>query len=225
MGKQMLFIHWKTVRWALAPLVVASFALPLLSVRGMGGGDPVEVDTVSSLMGTATVWLPFFPVLAAAVGVILGLSAWHWDHRYNHVYALSLPISRARYATVKFGAGALLALLPAAGLMAGSLLAMIAVDIPEGLRAYPLQLAARFFIAIVTLYAVLFALAAGTVRTTVIVLSVVCGLPILALLGATYLRDALPLLDGIDVGYWITRTIEDFGPVRIFLGNWALIDV
>src|SRR5688572_432645 len=149
MARQLLFLHWKTVRWALVPFMVAAFALPLLSVQGMGlGGNVFQQDTVMALVGNADQWLVFFPILAAALGLVLGMSAWQLDHRYNHVYALSLPISRARYVTTKFGAGALLALVPAAALLAGSLVAMVAADIPEGLRAYPLQLTGRFLFAV-----------------------------------------------------------------------------
>lgn len=224
MGKQLLFLHWKAVRWALVPFMVAAFALPLLSVQEMGG-DPFAVSTVRSMLGNTAQWLPFFPILATAIGLVLGMTAWHWDHRHNHVYALSLPISRARYATLKFGAGALLALLPVAALLAGSLIATMAVDIPEGLRAYPLQLSGRFFFAVLTLYAILFATAAGTVRTTAILLAVGWGVPILTLLGVAYFGDTFPVLQGIDVGRWVTRALEDFGPFRILIGNWALIDV
>jgi hypothetical protein len=225
MGKQLLFIHWKAVRWALATFVVAAFALPLLSVQEIGGDAATASGTVRSILGNASEWLPLFPVLAASIGLVLGMSAWHWDHRYNHVYALSLPISRTRYVSLKFGAGALLTLLPAVGLLLGSLVAIASVEIPDGLRAYPLQLTGRFLFAALTLYALLFALAAGTVRTTAIVLVVVWGLPMLALLAAGYLGDAFPALQSIDPGYWMVRVLEDFGPFRILVGNWALIDV
>jgi hypothetical protein len=224
MARQLLFLHWKTVRWALVPFMVASFALPLLSVQGMGG-NPFEPNMVRTLLGDTADWLLFFPMLASAIGLVLGMSAWHWDHRHNHVYALSLPISRARYVTLKFGAGAVLTLLPVAALLAGSLIATVAVNIPEGLRAYPLQLSGRFLFAVLTLYAILFAASAGTVRTTAIVLAVVFGVPLLTLLSMSYLGEAFPALQAIDVGRWVLIAIEDLGPFRILIGNWALIDV
>ena len=121
MYRPMLYLHWKQVRWGLLPFAFAAYALPLLAVQGLGTAPGMEATTLEAyrIVGGFQVWLPVFPLLAAAVGMTLALSAWNWDHQLKHVYALSLPISRWRYAALKMGAGATLALVPTAALWFG----------------------------------------------------------------------------------------------------------
>jgi hypothetical protein len=220
MTLQTLYVHWKAVRLGLVPATLAAFGLPLLVAQGLPHAELVRSTTPTSdaLAGTVY-WTAFFPVLAALLGALLALSAWNWDHRGSHVYALSLPISRGRYALLKFSAGALLALLPLAGILMGSVLAIVASDVPDGLHAYPLPLAGRFLTSTLVAYAVVFALAAGTIRTTVIVLSVLIAVPTILSMG-----QLRPYLGDASVSFWITQALR-FGPFRIFYGNWALFDV
>jgi hypothetical protein len=225
MALQMLYVHWKAVRWGLLPFVVAAFGLPLLSVQGLGLVLPIANSTTASMMlvGAAT-WQPLFPMLAGVVGSLLALSAWNWDHKVGHVYALSLPISRERYAILKFGAGAVLALIPVAALLAGSLVAALSLELPSGLHAYPLALTGRFLFGTLVVYACFFALASGTIRTTMIALSVIFGLPLAAVFAIDLLSGVYPALATVDVG----RTMEQAllrGPFRVFYGDWMLIDV
>jgi hypothetical protein len=220
MTLQTLYVHWKAARLGLLPATLAGFGLPLLVAQGLPHAELVlsATRTSDALAGTVY-WTAFFPVLAALVGALLALSAWSWDHRGNHVYALSLPISRARYALLKFSAGALLALLPLVGVLTGSVLAIAAAHVPDGLHAYPLQLAGRFLTSTLIAYAVVFALAAGTIRTTVVVLTILIALPILLSMG-----QLRPYLGDASVSFWITQALH-YGPFRIFFGNWALFDV
>lgn len=228
MYQPMLYLHWKQVRYGLIPFVLAAYALPLLAVQGFGGGfDPTAIaaGAYRSAVGF-NYWLPFFPALAAATGATLALSAWNWDHQLKHVYALSLPVSRWRYAMLKMGAGAVLALIPTAAFGLGCAVAVLSVDLPMGLHAYPLELTLRFFLGTLLAYSALFALAAGTVRTTGILLSVV----VVGVLVSGPLTEALanvnPYWEGVHVMEWaMTRLIEAPGPLQIFTGNWSLIDV
>jgi len=227
MYQPMLFLHWKQIKVALIPLIMAAFGLPLLSVQGLGGTDPAlqSVAAYSYLMYIQT-WLPAFPLLAGAIGITLALSSWNWDHQLHHVYALSLPIPRWRYATLKMGAGLVLALLPAAGFWAGAHLAAASVTLPVGLNAYPDALALRFTLAVLVSYAAFFALAAGTVRTTMIL---VTGLIALLLVGGsltTYLADNFDVFRDTNMVQVLVEALSSrHGPLEVFSGSWMLFDV
>ena len=228
MYQPMLFAHWKQVRHVLLPFVVASFALPLLAVQSMGtppGAGTVPVE-VYQYVWPSQVWLPLFPVLAGAIGVLLALTAWNWDHKLGHVYALSLPVARWEYVLLKMGAGMVLALVPAVALWIGAQVAAASVSLPPGLNAYPNQLALRFFASTLLLYAFFFALGAGTVKTTVWVLTAFFG----ALVAAELLGDVAVLyfsdLQGVSFLELATDwLVEAGGPFEVFVGNWTLIDV
>jgi hypothetical protein len=226
MAMQMLFMHWKAIRFGMIPFVIAAFAIPLLLLQELGG--PLEysyAQTASLALYAQQNWVAFLPVLAGSVGVVLGLSAWHWDHKLNHIYSLSLPVSRARYALMKFGAGVIIALVPTTALLAGSFVAVNAYPIPTGLQGYPIQLAGHFLFATLVIYSLIFSMASGTVRTTVILGCLLVGVPIVSSIGLQYLAAVDPSFRSFDLGYWLQRSLDDFGPFRILMGNWKLIDV
>lgn len=225
MYQPILFVHWKQVRLALLPFILCSFGLPLLSVQGLGGGLAEPWDAYRAL-NAAELWLPLYPVLAAAIGTTLALSAWNWDHQLKHVYALSLPLHRWQYVLLKMGGGMALALAPAFAFWAGAHLAVAFVSLPPGLNTYPNELALRFFLAIVVSYAILFAAGAGTARTTIIILT---GFVVL-LFTLGMINDLavgmFPELEHLDLGTWVlTGMVESPGPFSVFTGNWSLIDV
>ncbi|MEM7414207.1 MAG: hypothetical protein AAF389_01850 [Gemmatimonadota bacterium] len=227
MYKSMLFLHWKQIKYALIPAVVASFGLPLMVVSGLGiraaRGTPLEAYQI---IGELNTWLHWFPSLASALGILIGLSAWNWDHAHNHVYALSLPVSRFEYVLNKLLAGATLALIPFAGMWLGAHVASAAVDLPVGLNAYPNQLAVRFLFAMLLLYGLFFALASGTKATVLKLLTVVLVFVLLGSLGNEVLADYYPVFERVHMVEYALRTlIEAPGPFQVFSGNWALIDV
>ncbi|MBM4184446.1 MAG: hypothetical protein FJ207_09490 [Gemmatimonadetes bacterium] len=222
----MLFVHWKQAKFLLIPFVVAAFGLPLLVVQGYGWGAGVELGLEAyRILAAYEVWLPLFPLLAASIGAVIALTAWNWDHRYGHVHALSLPVARWEYAAMKMGAGAALVLVPSAALWIGAHLASASIALPDGLRAYPNLLAFRFFLATLVSYALFFALGAGTIRTTMWVVSAVVGLVVGGELVRGVLAMVAPSMD-LDVMtnalLWVMRA---GGPFAVFTGNWALIDV
>jgi hypothetical protein len=223
----MLFVHWKQVRLLLIPFVVAAFGLPLLAVQGLGadatGGVSAEVYQIVS---GYQLWLPLFPMLAGAIGIVLALTAWNWDHRLGHVYALSLPVARWEYALLKMGAGIALGLVPTLAFWIGAHVAAASVTLPAGLNAYPNHLALRFFLAMLMAYAFFFALGAGTVKTTVWVVTGIFA----ALVASEVLGDVLVLyfsgLEGLSFLELATDwLVERGGPFEVFTGNWTLIDV
>lgn len=228
MYQPMLHLHWKQVRLALIPFMVASFGLPLLTVQGMGtvaGMDSSSLEAYRTL-SESQFWLPFFPALAGAIGVTLGLSAWNWDHQLKHVYALSLPLRRMEYTMLKMGAGALLAVLPALAMWMGGHVAAASLSLPAELHAYPNELAFRFFLAVILSYSLLFAMAAGTMKTTLwictaVLVFVVGGNIATGVLGEYYLFFAQTNVVEV-VASWLMNAQ---GPFEVFTGNWTLIDV
>lgn len=227
MLRPMLFLHWKQIRMALVPFVVVAFGLPLMATDGLdapggAGGGP----DAYAILGALDVWLPYFPLLALAIGVTLALSAWNWDHQLNHVYALALPVSRAEYALQKMIAGATLAAVPALALWLGAHVAASSIALPEGLRAYPNELAVRFLMATLLAYAAFFAMAAGTVKTTMRLVTAVTVVLLFVTVGwETFAPDfeRLARTNAVDVLVeWLTTAP---GPLEVFTGSWALIDV
>jgi hypothetical protein len=211
----MLFIHWKQASLPLLPFVVAAFGLPLLSIQGLGGGA-----SGTSMLDASSPWammsLPIYPILAFLTGAGLALTSWNWDHQQNHVYALSLPLARWEYAMLKMGAGVVLALIPVAALWIGAHVAAAAVTLPTGLNAYPNALGLRFLLAVALSYALVFAMAAGTMRTNLWVISAAVA----AMTVGLWLLSSLGLADAALQLLWRAG-----GPFEIFTGNWALIDV
>ncbi len=230
MFQQLLFIHWKGVRFGLLPFVFAAFALPLIVIQGLHSDTLALQDSplsTQSFLAGISPWAPLFPLLAAVAGVTLALTAWTWDHRGDHVYALSLPVSRWRYVLMKMGAGAVLLMVPCLAFWLGALIASTAADIPEGLRAYPGAVALRFLLTSLVLYGMLFALAAGTMRTALWFLGtclfiVFFGGTITGFLGHTL----IPSLDGWNFLSWLgDRALYWPGPFDVITGSWMLIDV
>jgi hypothetical protein len=227
MYQPMLFVHWKQARLLLIPFVVAAFGLPLTLVQGLGAaaGEPASLDAYG-IINSYQVWLPFFPFLAVGVGAVLALTAWNWDHQQNHVYALSLPLARWQYVMLKMGAGAALILLPAGALWLGAHVAAASITLPEGLRAYPNQLAFRFFLAVLLAYALFFAMASGTIKTTVWVLTGALAVVVLGEVFAVAMGTTFAAWGEVSVSTEIAKWfVSAGGPFEVFTGNWTLIDV
>ena len=226
MYQPMLFLHWKQIKVALIPFMIAAFGLPLLSVQGMGGATTPGGQAAYDYLVGAQLWVTAFPLLAGAIGITLALSSWNWDHQLNHVYALSLPVPRWRYATLKMGAGALLAALPAAAFWVGAHVAAASLTLPEGLHAYPNALALRFFLAELVCYAILFAMAAGTIRATLVIVTT-CLLLLFASGSLNgFLGREFELFQDVNVlQAFMDVLVGPHGPFEVFSGSWVLIDV
>ncbi len=231
MFQQILFTQWKSVRSGLIPIAIASFGLPLLAVqdltlpRDLSAADPIRALQAELIFETWQIWLPFFPILAAIVGVVFAINAWSGDHTAGHIYSLALPLPRWKYVLWKMGAGALLLLVPVAFLSAGSLVAVGSLDLAEGLHAYPLLFTQRFLMASLLAYAGVFAMASGTTRTMVIMISVFLSVIFGGQLLTYYLSELLPSFDW-QLGDWLARVMVEWpGPFEVYFGNWNLIDV
>jgi hypothetical protein len=218
MFKAILYTQWKWARLPLLLMCFAGFALPLFSARSIDPaiGDPWLIrDMLTDLQS----WGLVYPLLAGAVGLVLALISWSADHQGKHIYALSLPIPRWNYALLRFGAGALLLLIPVIALWLGALTATMATTLPSSLRAYPTILALRFGLAAFVAYAIFFAISAGTNKTAGYILGAIGGVVAAQL-----------LLDGFG---WNVQLVQPLllhlvlwpGPFEIFTGRWMLFDV
>jgi len=231
MFQQILFTQWKSVRSALIPIAIASFGLPLLAVqdlalpKDLSAGDPIRALQAEFIFDTWQLWLPFFPILAAILGSIFAINAWSADHHAGHIYSLALPLPRWKYVLWKMGAGALLLLIPVTFLSVGSFVAVGSFDMAEGLHAYPFLFTQRFLMASLLAFGALFALASGTTRTAVLVVTV--GLSVLfgGQLLTFYLSEHILAFDW-QLFDWFGRVMVEWpGPFEVYFGNWNLIDV
>lgn len=231
MFQQILYTQWKSIRLGLVPMVIAAFGLPLMAVQDLAmpkdlpAGASAQFLEAEMIFASWQIWLPIFPSLALLLGVVLALNAWNWDHKTGHVYSLSLPLPRWEYVLLKMGAGALLLLLPALALTVGSFVAAGSLTLPNGLHAYPALLSARFLMAALLMYGVLFAMASGTIRTTVIIVSVLLGALVGGGLITGFISELSPSFDW-NMASWLANAVTEWpGPFEVFLGNWNLVDV
>jgi len=217
--KQVLFAQWIRSRFAVALVTVLAFAVPLLSVYYGGDLAGSGREQVGDWLVSADRAAKLLPFLAVLVGLLLGTLAWSADLTGRHVYALSLPVTRAMYVTMRFAAGALFATIPGVAMGISAAIASASVTLPPGIRALPFELSGRFWLASLTVYALIFAIAGATRRGQVITISVI---------GGAIAADMALLLFGVD--YSITAEalyllVSWPGPLSILTGRWALFDV
>ncbi|MGH7568459.1 MAG: hypothetical protein ACREL9_05745 [Gemmatimonadales bacterium] len=218
MFRVMLFSQWKWSRLIIALGSIAGFALPILSVQGATRPDRGALSAPDLLQALQS-WGTLYPVLAAALGLLVAVAAWAPDHRGRHVHALSLPLPRWRYALLRFGAGLVLLTAPVGAVLVGAILATASATVPPGLQTYPIALAARFALAVLVAYAVFFSVSSGTSRTAAF---------ILAGLGSVIVVQVIAGAANVDLdlpGRLLPIVLNWPGPFAIFTGRWMLIDV
>src|SRR5256712_10265778 len=132
----MLYSQWKWSRLIVALGSVAAFALPIISVQGAARADASPLQA-GGLLQAVQSWGTLYPVLAAALGLLVAIATWAPDHRGRHVHALSLPLPRWRYVLLRFGAGAALLAAPGVAVSAGAPPAAWGPPIPPGAQGIP----------------------------------------------------------------------------------------
>lgn len=217
MFRRVFFTQWYWARLGLLPVTVAAFTIPVLSVQSFSDASATSWQ-LRFLLSQESTWSSAYPLMAASLGLLLGLTAWSADHRAGHVYALSLPVERWRFTLFRAVAGLVLLILPVAALWLGSLVAGAAAQVPVELNVYPHSLAARFLLASLLAFAVFFAVASGTARTAGAILLVVVGVGLLELFSGLFGL-------GIDVIGPVLDSMREWpGPLEVFGGRWVLID-
>lgn len=207
-------VQWKGTRVAALLATVLGFATPLLSVQ-IGASDSVQpAYLVWRMQGFGVA----YALLAAGVGLAFAIFAWSPDHKGRHVYALALPVNRSGYAAMRLGAGALFLILPALGVLAGSLIAVAIAMIPPGLHGYPFALALRFLLASAVAFSIFFAIAASTPKAAGMILGLIASVFAVAfiLAAASVQYDLL--------GHAGSFLFSEPGPLSVFTGRWMLID-
>jgi hypothetical protein len=216
--RQILLTQWKWSGLGVVVACVAAFALPILTVQQAGAADPTWLDALV-LLSAMQEWSRAYPLLALAIGLLLGTTAWSRDHRNQHVYALTLPLPRWHYVLLRYGAGLVLLAAPVVMLSLGAMLAASTASVPPGLQTYPHALALRFALAALVAFSLLFAISAGTARTAGYVLSIV-GVVLVGQLLLSLAGGQTKLIEPV-----FDRMITWPGPFDIFVGRWMLIDV
>lgn len=218
MFAQILYTQVKWTRGAIAVLSVVAFAAPaglwrIAHNSFYGTYSPMAVMRGFEALGPSLALLAFF------CGFMAVAQPWAIDAAARHVYPLSLPIAWSRYLSLRFGAGALLLLIPTVTLWLGCLLVLSFVEIPATLHAYPGTLALRFLLGALLSYAGMFAVQYISGRKAAhLLLGVMLVVAVLAL--AAELTSNTKLLATI-VGYLFKWP----GPLAVFANNWMLVDV
>lgn len=214
MFRAILVTQWKGSRVLVLLATIVAFALPIACLqKARDAYNPQE------FVASMQMWAGGYALLAAAIGLLVAMAAWQPDHLGKHVYALSLPVSRARYTALRFGAGAVFLIPPVIALLIGALVVAASDAIPDGLHAYPLALTIRFAFASAVAYAIFFSIASGTSQTA----GVIIGL-IAAVLFTQY------LLSVTNANVDLLTPIGEFifvrpGILSVFAGRWMLVDV
>src|SRR3989442_13651276 len=104
MFRAILYSQWKWSRLIVVLGTVAGFALPIVSLQGAARADRSPL-AAQELLRAVQSWGTLYPVLAAALGLLVAIATWAPDHRGRHIHALSLPLPRWRYVLLRFGSG------------------------------------------------------------------------------------------------------------------------
>ena len=216
--KALLYSQWKWARIIIVLGTVGGFALPVLSLQGAARADRGALQA-QDLLRAVQSWGTLYPLLAAALGLLVAITTWAADHRGRHVHALTLPLPRWRYVLLRFAAGMTLLAAPIVAVLMGAVLAAVMATIPAGLQAYPIALALRFALAVLVAYAVFFAISAGTARTAGIILGAIATV-VLVQLVASIANLQLDLISTMQV-----VLLQGLGPLAVFTGRWMLVDV
>lgn len=217
MFKAILYQQWKWTRLIVALATVASFAIPLLSVRG--ASRAMDHKMAAQLLADVQTWGIFYPCLAGALGVLVAITLWAPDHRGRHVYSLALPLPRWRLVTLRYLAGLTLLAPPVLALFLGAMLGSVTASLPAGLHTYPITLAIRFALALLVGFTLFFAISSGTARTAGTVLVSVATLVVVQVLISASGSEKDILMPVVNF------LLATGGPFAIFTGRWMLVDV
>ena len=217
MFRVILESQWRWCRLVIVLGTVAAFALPVVSLQGATRGERSMAP--DALLQWLQSWGILYPLLAAALGLLVAMAAWAPDHRGRHVHALSLPLPRWRYVLLRFSAGLTVLVLPIIALLTGAVLATGTAVIPAGLHGYAWALGLRFALAVLVAFSVFFAISGGTARTAGIILGIVAGSIVVQIVASAANIE----VDILGRAEWAFLNWP--GPLAIFTGRWMLIDV
>lgn len=215
MFRAILYVQWKWTRFLLLACVLGATALPMLTARS----DFTGGEAYLSLIGELESFGIMYPFLALVTGWVIAAGIWYPDRTGRHVYGMAMPVERWRFVLLRFGAGLLLALVPALALLLANMLVALTVALPPGLHPYPFALAFRFALATVVAFSLMFTLMSveGTVVARVVT----------AVLFLCLLVPAVSAWAGAETPFLklVNLLLTAPGPLSVFTGRWMLIDV
>ncbi len=209
--------QWSWTRASVGGFSLLALFFPAISWRifASSRGD----EAVMQVMNGFAALGPMLGFLAVLGPFVLAALPWTIDHEAKHVYALSLPVTWARFVWMRFAAGAITMVLPALALYVGCRGVLAMLELPPLLRAYPAALSLRFLIACLVAYGVTFALQYLAGRRAAVVVLV-------SLLGMGVVAVALTLMGLSEAVTAFGNFMFDWpGPLAIFVEPWTLIDV
>lgn len=218
MFRQVFITQLRWTRMMVALMTVAAFIVPA-AAWSMGGNRVLDPTRPAAVIAGFESVGPMILAIALLGSFLLAAYPWTMDAASRHVLPLSLPLPWRHYVTMRFGAGAMLLLLPTAALWLGSMIVLAMIELPPTLRAYPTTLALRFLAACLLTYAAVFALQylAGR-RSAVVALVLVCALGVISF--------TISLTGMGEFGGMVAQWLTDFpGPFAVFTSEWKLIDV
>lgn len=213
MFKAIVETQWRWTRAYALVGTVLGFVIPLASLQ-----VAQSAETANEFVTVMARWGVWYALLAASLGLVVAFLAWTHDHRGRHVYALILPVPRARYALMRLGAGMLFLLPPVAAVLLGGLAVATLGGIPQGLQSYPVALALRFAFAALVSYSVFFAIASATPRAAGVVLGLIAAV---LLTGYVF---AVAEISYDPIQKLAEALFSSPGIFSVFTGRWALID-
>ncbi len=216
----MLRAQWIWSRAMMLFFLGAGFTIPLLSVPLVSRGrhtwmTSANIVDLGGVIGVA------IAILIAIAAVAIEIQNWSVDERGGHIYTLSLPIDRRRYASYRLIGSFLLLSLICVAIAAGGISAGALLDLPSTLRTYPVALALRALLAGWFVHTLAFAFRLGAWDRS--------GKTLFAALLAVAVALILPAAwPGATTG-WLPMVgrllIAPGGPLGILAGHWSLIDV
>lgn len=215
----MLRAQWIWSRAMMLFFIGAGFAIPLLSVPIVASGrytwmTAARIVDIGGLVGVA------IAIAITVAAIALEIQNWGVDERGGHVYTLSLPIDRRRYALHRLAGSFLFLALVCIAIAAGGIAAGLLIDLPSTLRTYPLALALRALLAGWFVHTVAFAFRVGVRgrgRTTLFGALVVVAIAMMI--------SAAPGRAGTWLLIVGRLLVAPGGPLGILAGHWSLIDV
>ncbi len=218
MYRQLLYVQWRWSRDLLAFFTVVGFAIPLLlfwfALPYFGTPSATDLVAGGQLVGQ------FCLGLALLTGAVVAAQGYGLDDRVGHVYALSLPVTRLRFLTLRALAAFALLALPAAAIWIGGALTAGQVDVPPSIRAYPGALALRALLAAWLAHSCMFALRYSAGRRAKVVFFVLLVALLLAAASSVVLPASRELFTR--AGNFL---VSHPGPFGVFFGRWTLFDV
>ena len=215
--RALLSEQWKHQRVELAVLAIASAAAIPVTLWTNAPGSYANRPSVL-LDSSAEIGIVAAP-LALLVGLLLAGRPYALDSRLRHVYALSLPLPRARYALLRTVSGLTFSILPAAGFLIGAIVGAQVLPPNIAIRAYPALITVRFLLAAVLAFSVGFAVQYGLGKKAMRWVLIVA-----ITIGSVEVLGDLALHASVTGPFWDLLSGQG-SPFRLLFSRWVLFDV